>query len=234
MNLLLLSNGGKKSSKLLGYALSDIIKFIGPSVTEILFVPYARVLMNWDDYTKQIEDSFSSTYYKIKPIHKEKDAVGAIFQAECILVGGGNTFNLLYHLNELKLMEPIRQQINLGVKYVSWSAGSNIASPTIKTTNDMPIIEPGSLNALNVIPFQINPHFVDVNVGQPGEAREQRLKEYLALNSNSKVLCLRNGSYVSITGDKVIFHGTFATRYYDFKKHIEIEPGTTLSLKSMC
>lgn len=234
MRLLLLSSGRIQPGKLLDFAFNDIIEFIGRDTREIVFIPFARVLMNWDEYTKQVQNAFSSTKYRITSICKNNDMQGNIERAECILVGGGNTFNLLYILNKYNLTELLKRKIESGTNYISWSAGSNIASPTIKTTNDMPIVELESLKALNLIPYQINPHFTNANVQQTGESRDQRIREFLAVNPDNKVLCLRNSSYIEVTGNKILIHGSAKVRLYEYGTYEEIKPGSVIPFKPKC
>lgn len=231
MELLLFSNGLRKPEKLLKFALSDICNFIGNDIDEILFIPFARVLMDEDEYTKQIQDAFLSTKYKIKSISEGNGILDNIKHAKCILVGGGNTFNLLHTLYQYEVLNLLREKIISGTKYISWSAGSNIVSPTIKTTNDMPIIEPVSLNSLNLIPYQINPHFIDSNNGNIGESRENRIKEFMAINPDSKVLGLRNGSYLKIIDNKMTYLGTSQVRLYTSGGFSEVNPDTVVEIK---
>lgn len=231
MELMLLSNGGKQG-KLLKFVLDDIVNFIGNDIEEIVFIPFARVLMDSEEYTQEVKNSFLSTNYRIKSVYENGDIYRNIHDAKCILVGGGNTFNLLYNLQKYNLLGIIREKIKIGLKYIAWSAGSNIASPTIKTTNDMPIIEVNSLTALNIIPYQINSHFIDSNDGQIGETREHRIKEFLAINTDEKVLCLRNGGYIKVIDDEISFLGSANARIYNNKGFIDIEPGTIIPLSS--
>lgn len=228
MRMLLLSNGRKKPGKLLEFVLNDINGFIGEEVKEIVFIPFARVLMDWDSYTQQIIDAFSSTKYKIKSIHMNNDMYSNVENAECILVGGGNTFNLLHCLYKYNLLELLKEKINSETKYIAWSAGSNIVSPTIKTTNDMPIIDTPSLKALGIIPHQINPHFISSHVGQIGETREQRIKEFLVVNPESKVLCLSNNTYIKVIRNNITFHGAGEVYIFENGHSRKIELSETM------
>ena len=171
---------------------------------EVLFIPYAAVSFSFDDFEAIVKPAFSRLGYGLKSIHHYSDPVEAVMNARAIAVGGGNTFALLNRLYENKLVERISRRVNEGeLPYVGWSAGSNVATPTIRTTNDMPIVQPPSFNALNIAPFQINPHFISGKpVGHNGESREERLNEFLILNKNEQLLALYEGSALYIESDK--------------------------------
>jgi dipeptidase E len=124
-----------------------------------LFIPYAGVRLDWDAYTDIVASALPKL--QVKGIHQQKDPIQALASAEIIAVGGGNTFNLLSILYQHKLLEPIREKVHQGTPYIGWSAGSNICGNSIRTTNDMPIIAPPSFDALQLVPFQINPHYTD-------------------------------------------------------------------------
>ena len=158
------------------------------------------------------------------------DPAAAVREAQAIAVGGGNTFRLLELLYEKKLLDPIRHRVNAGIPYVGWSAGSNVACPTIRTTNDMPIAEPPSLKALNLVPFQVNPHFTDAVIpNHGGETRSERLQEFLEANPAMPVLALREGSTLRVEGESWSLLGERAARIF---RHgagpIEVEPGASL------
>jgi dipeptidase E len=137
----------------------------------------------------------------VKGIHRFDDPVKAIQEAEAILVGGGNTFHLLRELYQNKLMDVIRERTKAGVPYIGWSAGSNVACQSIRTTNDMPIVEPSSFDALQLVPIQINPHYTEQTIeGHGGESRLQRLQEYASINE-VPVLCLPEGCALKRDGE---------------------------------
>lgn len=169
---------------------------------EILFIPYAAVSFSFDNFEAIVKTAFSRLGYSVKSIHHFSDPIQAVKNAQAIAVGGGNTFALLNRLYENNLVELISNRVNSGeIPYVGWSAGSNVATPTIRTTNDMPIVEPPSFNALNIAPFQVNPHFISGKpTGHNGESREERLNEFLTLNSNEELLALYEGSALYIEG----------------------------------
>ncbi len=139
----------------------------------------------------------------------------AVQSAEAIAIGGGNTFHLLRELYETGLIESIKARVEAGVPYIGWSAGSNVACPTIRTTNDMPIVEPQSFSALNLVPFQINPHYTDEQLtNHSGETREQRLAEFLKANTGATVVGLREGSILRIEGERIKLLGEKTARVF--------------------
>ena len=170
-------------------AMGYIDRFLG-EVRSVLFIPYAAVNFSYDDYERKVADAMSAAGITVRSIHHEASPKDAIASARAIIVGGGNTFHLLKTLQELDLIDPIRTKVQLGTPYIGWSAGSNLACPTIRTTNDMPVVEPQNFDALNLISFQINPHFTERTIaGHGGESRLQRLLEYSAVNEYP-VVCL--------------------------------------------
>jgi dipeptidase E len=146
------------------------------------------------------------------------------------MVGGGNTFHLVSCMHEYGIMDAIRRKIQRGMPFVGWSAGANVACPTMKTTNDMPICEPPSFNGLKMVPFQINPHYLDANpAGHAGETREQRIQEFLIVNKEMTVVGLREGCLLEITGDSMKLVGKRPLRIFRFgKEPVEAEPGDNL------
>jgi dipeptidase E len=195
MRLLLISNSTNPGEAYLGYPKKDIQTFLEKDhVKEALFVPYAAVTFSYDIYLEKVQQRFDEFGIKVKGIHNEKDPVAAVKAAQAIVVGGGNTFHLLKNIQDAGIVDAVREKVGTGTPYVGWSAGSNMACPTICTTNDMPIVEPSSFEAFNLIPFQINPHYLDVNPqGHAGETREQRIEEYIAANPGKYVAGLREG-----------------------------------------
>jgi len=213
MRLLLISNSTNPGEAYLGYPKKDIQTFLGKdNVKEALFVPYAAVTFSYDEYLEKVRQRFDEFGIKVKGIHNEKDPVAAVKAAQAIVVGGGNTFHLLKNIQDAGIVNDIREKVENGTPYVGWSAGSNMACPTICTTNDMPIVEPLSFAAFNLIPFQINPHYLDAHPqGHAGETREQRIEEYLAANPGKYVAGLREGCIflfengnLSLIGDKSV------------------------------
>ena len=205
---LLLSNSTSEKGGFLGHATDEISDFLGSSVVDILFVPYAAVTNSFDDYTFRTREPFRKCGYRLISIHECGDIINAISEAQAIAVGGGNSFCLLRRLYEAQVLDAIRQRIAAGIPYIGWSAGANLACPTIKTTNDMPIVWLPSLDALEVIPFQINPHYIEGNPpGVSGETRRQRLEEFTCLNRNIYVIGLPEGGMIRIEGNTIPLKG---------------------------
>jgi len=214
--LLLISNSTNYGEDYLEWPKQYISDFLNKTgVKRVLFIPYAGVALSdegieesFDAYEERVNGVFNELGFEIYSIHREKDPVQSIKDALAIAVGGGNTFHLVYMLHELKLMKVIREAVENGLPYMGWSAGSNVACPSMRTTNDMPIIEPESLGCLGVIPFQINPHYLDAPVeGHAGETREQRLEEFLVINNNVYVAGLREGTLLSLEKGKMELMG---------------------------
>jgi dipeptidase E len=206
MRLLLLSNSTNFGGTFLGHAgpwLRDHLS----GTRNVLFVPFAAVRFSYDDFVRKVAAEFQPIGCTVRGIHAVPDPVAAVRECDAIAVGGGNTFQLLARLYEFGLLDPIQERVRAGVPYVGWSAGSNVASPTIRTTNDMPVVEPPSFDALNLVPFQINPHFTDAVIpNHGGETRSDRLLEFLELNPAMPVLGLREGTalHVDDTGMRLL------------------------------
>jgi dipeptidase E len=201
MRLLLLSNSTCYQRGYLEHALGDLKDFLGDSVRKVLFIPYAGVTIAWDTYTAKVREKFDEIGYGLESVHEKSDPEAAVLDAEAVAVGGGNTFCLLRELYETRLIEPIRERVLAGMPYMGWSAGSNVASPTIRTTNDMPIVEPPSFKALDLISFQINPHYTDAVLPQhQGETRADRIAEFIEANPYATVVGLREGSILRVEG----------------------------------
>jgi len=206
--LLLLSSSRDAAGVYLLHSASAIREVLGPSVKRVLFVPYAGVTISHADYAANATVPFATLGYQLQSIGDAPIAVDAVARAEAIVIGGGNTFQLLATLHDRNLLDAIRSRVHAGAPYIGWSAGAVVAAPSIGTTNDMPIIEPKSLRALNLIPFQINAHFTDFQ--QPnhqGETRAERLEEFIAVNRSTRVIGLREGSSLRITNDEISLNG---------------------------
>lgn len=204
MRLLLMSNSTNAGEAYLAHGIGEIGHFLGEEKVTALFVPYAAVTFSYDEYEKKVQKKFREAGHEIISLHQAADEAAAIREAEAIVVGGGNTWHLLTLLQEKELLPLIREKVLEGAPYIGWSAGSNLACPTIKTTNDMPIIQPGDFNALGLIPFQINPHYLDANPeGHAGETREMRIREFLKINPDVYVAGLREGTMLRIEGDTI-------------------------------
>ncbi|MGB1261272.1 MAG: dipeptidase PepE [Cognaticolwellia sp.] len=197
-NLLLLSSSRVGNTNYLQHALA-MIKAKLNGVTELLFVPYAGVTVNYDDYTAMVQSALAEIGIKVTGIHQHSDPVAAINNAQAIAIGGGNTFHLLHQLYQNGLINAIQAKVATGMPYIGWSAGSNVAGLSIRTTNDMPIIEPESFNALQLVDFQLNPHYTDHNPpGHNGETRAQRLAEFMVLNSETPIVAIVEGTALDV------------------------------------
>ncbi|MFC2091074.1 dipeptidase PepE, partial [Bacteroidota bacterium] len=170
MRLLLISNSTNAGEAYLDYPKNEIARFLGDKSVTALFIPYAGVTISFDEYAARVKQRFNEVGHDIQSIHSISDPIKAVEDAQAIVVGGGNTFHLLKLIQENGLIDPIRNKILSGIPYIGWSAGSNMTCPTIRTTNDMPIVEPTSFDAFHLIKFQINPHYLDSNPdGHAGE-----------------------------------------------------------------
>ncbi|WP_315786088.1 dipeptidase PepE [Fischerella sp. JS2] len=219
--LLLLSNSTNIGESYLFYALQEIIKFLGESVQKILFIPFAGVTLTYDEYTERVGKIFKNLDYQIESIYGSEKYHELIAKAEAIVVGGGNTFHLAHWLHKSRVIEIIREKVNHGTPYIGWSAGSNVACPTIKTTNDMPIIEPINFSGLNLVPFQINPHYTDAVIpNHNGESREKRIKEFLVVNPDIYVVGLKEGTMLNIEGSSMKLIGKQTMRLFKFGEPI--------------
>ncbi|APX75122.1 dipeptidase PepE [Achromobacter insolitus] len=205
MNLLLLSNSSSDAGYLV-HALPDIRELIAslPQGAPAVFVPYAGVTRDWDEYTALVASALADTGLDIQGLHRAADPVAALEGAAVIIVGGGNTFNLLGQLRRQGLLEVIARRVRAGAAYLGWSAGSNLSCPSICTTNDMPITDPKGFDALGLLSFQINPHYTNAHPpGHRGETRAQRLAEFCTLNPQMPVLGLPEGSALRVRGSQI-------------------------------
>ncbi len=222
MKLLLLSNSTIKGQPYLGWPQSYLKDFL-KGVRTVVFIPYAGVTISYDEYTKSVEEALVDFNLEIRGIHTFSNKKEEILKADCIMTGGGNTFSLLKKLQDEELIEPIKTAVNRGTKYVGWSAGANMACPTIKTTNDMPVEQPKSFNAIGLIDFQINPHFTNATIpNHGGETREMRLQEYLAKNPDSKVVGLPEGMLIEIEGENTYLKGSGEALLFRHNKETQV------------
>ncbi|RUO22675.1 dipeptidase PepE [Aliidiomarina iranensis] len=176
---------------------------------EVLFIPYAGVTMSHREYSEKVRLALADTDIQVRGIESYDNAKSAIENAQAIAVGGGNTFVLLNALYEKGLLELLQQRVFAGVPYAGWSAGSNIAGLTIKTTNDMPIVEPPSFSALGFLKMQLNPHYIDTHPpGFHGETRAQRLAEFMVLNPETTIIGLREGTALKVQGNAMSLLGS--------------------------
>ena len=232
MQLLLLSNSTNQGEEYLGWPREILSQFIKKkNIKSCLFVPYAGVTVTWDDYTTRVQDVFSTWGCTVQSVHTVNDPVLSVSKAGCIIVGGGNTFRLVQMMHDTGIMAAIREKAIAGTPFIGWSAGSNVACPTLCTTNDMPIIQPPSFKTLNLIPFQINPHYLDANPeGHGGETREQRINEFQALNTDVIVVGLREATALQVDGKKMHLLGKRSMRLFKAgEEPIEYQPGVEIS-----
>ena len=228
--LLLLSNSRNAGQGYLEHALAPIRSFLGEGRRRVLFIPYAGVRVSYDDYAANVRERFDAMGYTLDPVHAVDEPARAVEEAEAIVIGGGNTFHLLRELAERGLIERIRARVEAGVPYVGWSAGSNVACPTIRTTNDMPIVEPPSFEALGLVPFQINPHYTDRHPpGHQGETRAERIEEFCIANPAMPVVGLPEGTLLRVEGERLTLLGTQpATVFRNGFAPTEVAPGDGL------
>ena len=231
MRLLLLSNSTIPGFGYLEYALDFITDYFGKDVKKIAFVPYAGVTVDWDTYEKKVQSVFSQLGYDVFSLHHEKDPVAGLEKADAVAVGGGNTFKLVNDLHTTGLMKAIREKVLNGMPYSGWSAGSNVACPGLFTTNDMPIIQPPSFDCMKLLPFQINPHYLDKNPdGHGGETREDRINEFLEINRDKTVVGLREGTLLRVEGRKIILQGDRKMRIFKYAQEaMEVDNTADLS-----
>ncbi len=229
MNLLLLSSSRAGDSDYLAPAL-DLIAAQLAERREVLFVPYAGVTVSYDDYQRKVQEALKPLGLKVTSIHQFADAKQALQQAQAVMVGGGNTFALLQRLYQHDLVEDLRQLVLQGLPYTGWSAGSNIAGLSIRTTNDMPIIEPPSFQALGLLPFQLNPHYANfAPPGFHGETRDMRLAEFMQLNPQTPVVGLPEGTALKLVSGKLSYAGNSDAALFQRGVKSVIAPGSDLS-----
>src|SRR3984893_3226527 len=194
--ILLISNSTVYGRGYLDHVEEEIRSFLGSAKT-VLFFPFA--LYDRDDYAAKARSRFAAMGYALESAHAADNPGKAIDQTDAIFIGGGNTFRLLKALQDRELLEPIRRKVKSGAPYIGSSAGSNVAGPTIKTTKDMPIVQPRSFDALALVPFQISPHFLDPdpNSKHMGETQEERILQFLEENK-TPVVGMREGAWVIV------------------------------------
>lgn len=214
----------------LEYLLNEL-KLHFNAAEEILFIPYARPGgISHDDYTEIASKAFKKIGKTVKGLHEFKNPKEALLNARGIFVGGGNTFVLVAQLYKNDVLAAIKNAISNGTPYLGTSAGSNICGLTMHTTNDMPIVYPPSFKTLGLVPFNINPHYLDPIAGSThmGETRETRIKEFHAYNTQP-VIGIREGSWIAAKGDTLTLKGTLKARIFEYgKEPYEIETNSDL------
>jgi len=214
-NCIIASNSTLYGENYLDYLLPEL-KLHFENCKSILFIPFAQPSgLSYDEYTNKVSTAFAKLNIAVKGIHEFENPKTAIEEAEGIFTGGGNTFLLVFQLYKNKVMDTLATAIKTGTPYLGCSAGSNICGLTIQTTNDMPIVYPPSFQTLGIVPFNINPHYLDADLQlkHNGETREMRIKEYHFLNS-PPVLGLREGSWLEVKGDKITLKGGLPARLF--------------------
>lgn len=217
MRLLLISNSTNPGEGYLEYPKNQIKEFLGNKATNAIFIPYAAVTFSFDEYEERVNSRFSEIGHHVTGIHRFINPVEAIENADAIVVGGGNTWQLVKMLQEKGLMKVIRKKVKKGTPYIGWSAGSNIACPTLRTTNDMPIVEPLKFKTLKLVPFQINPHYLDDHpANHGGETREVRISEFIEVNRDLYVVGLRESTMLLIEDDEMELIGPRKARIFKY------------------
>ena len=231
-NLIIASTSTVHNSGFLEYLkepLTDLYK----DVQSILFIPYARPGgISHKAYTEKVQKYFSTLGKEVRGIHEFKDPIRAINYSGGIFTGGGNTFVLVDQLYRQKVMAPLREMIFAGMPYLGTSAGSNICGLSMQTTNDMPIVYPPSFKTLGILPFNINPHYLDPDPDSThmGETRQTRIQEFHTQQTDP-VVGLREGSWLRVTADHTTLQGTLNARIFEKDKEpYEVEPGTIIEL----
>ncbi len=227
--VLLISNSTLYGGGYLDHAESEIRSFLS-GARRVLFVPYA--LFDRDKYAATAQQRFQKMGYELTSVHTAENPVAAVNETDAVFIGGGNTFRLLKALYDFDLIEAIRNRVSNGMPYIGSSAGSNVAAPTIKTTNDMPIVQPPSFNALGLVSYQLNPHYLDPDPGSKhmGESREERIVQFLEEN-DTPVVGLREGAMLRIENGETILRGSTSARIFRRgMKPLEISPGTRVDV----
>lgn len=230
-NLIIASTSTLHGEEYLEYLLPEI-KVLFENCKTILFIPFARPGgISHEEYTSKAALTFAKINKEVKGIHEFEDFSNAITNAEGIFVGGGNTFLLVSQLYKTKIMTILAEAVKNGIPYLGTSAGSNVCGLTMQTTNDMPIVYPPSFQTLGIIPFDLNPHYIDPDLESKhmGETREMRINEFHAFN-NVPVLGLREGSWLDVKGDKITLKGNLTARLFMPNQiAVEIESEADLS-----
>lgn len=225
--ILLISNSTVYGRSYLDHVEQQIKSFLG-SARNVLFCPFA--LFDRDSYAAAAKAHFAAMGYSIETAHTTPDSDKAIEQTDAIFIGGGNTFRLLKALQDLDLLDPIRRRVKGGAPYIGSSAGSNVAGPTIKTTKDMPIVQPRSFDSLGLVPFQISPHFQDPDPSSThmGETQEERILQFLEEN-DTPVVGIREGAWLLCENGTVTLKGETGARIFrQGEAPFEAKPGDNI------
>lgn len=226
--ILLISNSTLYGSGYLDHCAGEIRSFLG-SAARVLFVPFA--LFDCDAYAARARERFAALEHHLESVHQVADAQNAVDETDAVFVGGGNTFRLLKGLYDHNLLAGIRRRVDQGMPYIGSSAGSIVACPSLKTTKDMPVVEPPSFDALGLVHFQISPHYLDPdpNSTHMGETQEERINQFLEENA-APVVGLREGGLLRVEKGLILLRGTTRARIFR-RGHepVEVESGSTLS-----
>jgi dipeptidase E len=183
-----------------------IRQLLGDAPLQIAFIPFAAI-DDYEGYGRRVEEGLGAMPHTLHVAHP-RNVVSLVENCDAVMIGGGNTFKLLHHLYEYKLLERIKTKVQGGTPYIGWSAGSNLTGPTIRTTNDMPILQPPSFDAFHFFPFQINPHYyIEVRENFHGETRDQRLEEFVRINRDTPVVCLPEGTWLQAEDGECRYQG---------------------------
>jgi dipeptidase E len=229
-NIILASTSTLFGGNYLEYLKDELVKLFA-GVKEIIFIPFARPGgISHDEYTAKVAQFFNTLGINVKGLHTFDNPINAIQQAQGFFTGGGNTFLLVKTLHELNLMDVLKVQVESGTPYLGASAGSNIGGVNMRTTNDMPIVYPSSFDTMGLVPFNINPHYLDPVPGlkHNGETRETRILEFLTQN-DIPVVGLREGGWISVKGDIITLEGEPSARIFQNGKEIyEMTTGSSI------
>ena len=226
--ILLISNSTVYRQGYLDHVEAEIKTFLGRAKT-VLFFPFA--LYDRDSYAAKAKARFEAMGYAMESVHSTENPLPAIQRTDAIFVGGGNTFRLLKALQDLNLLEPIRHKVKSGTPYIGSSAGANVAGPTIKTTKDMPIVQPRSFDSLGLVPFQISPHYLDPDPASThmGETQEERILQFLEENE-TPVVGMREGAWLFIENGSVTLKGSSGARIFRRDQApVDVSPGSEIS-----
>jgi dipeptidase E len=226
--LLLISNSTLYGSGYLDHVEAEIKAFLG-SVPRTVFIPFA--VCDRRAYTEKAQERFRTMGLELKSIHDVSNMERVVEEADSIFVGGGNTFRLLKGLYDCDLIDPIRKSVASGTPYIGSSAGSIVACPTLKTTKDMPVVQPPSFDALGLVPFQISPHYLDPDPSSThmGETQEERIRQFLEENTET-VVGLREGSLLRLQGNVATLKGQHPARVFRRNEEpIEVDAGSGIT-----
>ena len=228
--LLLLSNSRDAEGRYLVHCRDALARHLAGG-REVAFVPYAGVTVAWDAYAARVAEALAPLGVRVRGVHDADDPAALVRDAAAVAVGGGNTFHLLAHLYRFGLLDAIRTRVAAGAPYVGWSAGAVVACPTLRTTNDMPVVEPPSFAALGLVRLQVNAHYTDVHPpGFQGETRAERLAEFVAANPDVPVVGLPEGSWLEARGPALTLGGPHAAPVFQAGCTVaRIDPGASLA-----